>query len=358
MDFFLTDLNYLASDLVTGKSLPILVAASTIPLDPNLMGTMIISGVLIGSGAILIQAWQPPNPNMLINWGVRFINHLFSAFLSAAFLFRLANQVHPGSGGAISALPAFCVILQHVQERPSTPFTLLALSIALFWAGIFYEFGEPEKHHYTTIIADRQQSLSRSLLAMSRDDWHRKRMRETTAIKNMGVVQSVWDSTRYSLVILILTVYATVQHGPIHTYTQTDTRKYLSVHYVCNRAYSLWPTLSAAMLRAYVYLRTAWLHGNALHLICEDTEAVSTFCAWLHMVVLLYSMAWNCTQLTEQGLTGFVGDKVDMRMRLTGALLAFAYIYRWRDAWVAFWLTLGVTGALASAWIFGRIRGY
>ena len=357
MDFFFTDLNYLASDLVTGKSLPILIAASTIPLDPNLMGTMIIAGVLIGSGAILIQAWQPPKTNILVDWGIRFVNHLFSAFLSAAFMFRLANQIHPGSGGAISVLPAFCVILQHVQERPSTPFTLLALSIALFWAGIFYEFGKEDEHPHHTIVADHQQMLSRSLLAMSRGDWLKKRTKEMYKA-DTGVVQTVWDSTRYSLVILILTIYATVQHGPIHTYTQTDTRKYLSIQFICNKGYSLWPTLSAAMLRAYVYLRTAWLHGNALHLMCEDRELISTACAWLHMVVLLYSMAWNGTQLTEQGLTGFVGDKVDMRMRLTGAMLSFAYIYRWRDEWMGFWLTIGLTGALASAWIFGRLRGY
>lgn len=112
------------------------------------------------------------------------------------------------------------------------------------------------------------------------------------------------------------------------------------------------------MLRAYVYLRTAWLHGNALHLICEDGELISTLCAWMHMVVLLYSIAWSCTQLTEQGLNGFVGDKIDMRMRLTCAMLALAYIYRWRDAWLGFWLTLGVTGGLAVSWILSRTMGY
>lgn len=238
MDFFFTDLNYLASDLVTGKSLPILVAASTIPLDPNLMGTMILAGVLLGSGAILIQAWQPPSNQVVLGWGVRFVNHLFSAFLSAAFLFRLANQLHPGSGRAISVLPAFCVVMQHVQERPSTPFTLLVLSIALFWAGIFYEFSGREVIAHSVHYSDHQMALSRSLLAMSREDWHKKRFRETHPYysQQAGVVQSVWDSTRYSLVILFLTVYATVQHGPIHTYAMTEGRgRYLSIQFICNR---------------------------------------------------------------------------------------------------------------------------
>ena len=111
------------------------------------------------------------------------------------------------------------------------------------------------------------------------------------------------------------------------------------------------------MLRAYVYLRTAWLHGIALHLIYEtgaDARALSHFCVWLHMVVLLYSAAWSCTQLTEQVLTVFVGDKTQLRMNFTVVLMATAYLFQWRDDWLGFWLTLGVAGGTVAAWAVGH----
>ena len=61
-DAFFVDLNYLSADLLTGRSIPVLIAVSTLPLDPNLLGTMIMLGVLLGSLATLVRLWSPP-PN-------------------------------------------------------------------------------------------------------------------------------------------------------------------------------------------------------------------------------------------------------------------------------------------------------
>ena len=55
-----------------------------------------------------------------------------------------------------------------------------------------------------------------------------------------------------------------------------------------------------------------------MHLIFSRRmdEQHSSFCAWIHLTALLFSAAWNCTQLTEQVLTCVVGDQTDQRMRL------------------------------------------
>ena len=395
-DAFFCDLNYLASDLVAGKSLPILVAASTVPLDPNLLGTMVLLGVFLGSIVTLAQAWRPPatgRAGVLAGWAARFMNHAFGAFLSLSFLLRVSTRIY-ASGATLSLLPGFCVVCQYVPERPSTPFTLLVISIALFWLGLVYEieappggqtFLQPDSQGSAQLLAEgvhqsqrllmssgALQGPARHLSALNRNDYHRphrKHIPDTGVVHAPGmilapraIVQSVWDSLRYSMLIVALAFYASANHGPVHSYGTGDegdpmARRYMSVQFLYSQAYSVWPTLSAGMLRAYVYLRTAWLHGNALHLICEnhnDARMVSLFCAWLHIVVLLYSAAWSCTQLSEQVLSVFVGDKTRLRMKFTVVILTLAYLYRWRDDWQGFNATLAVTALTIGAWVAGR----
>ena len=391
-DALFCDLNYLASDLVTGKSLPILVAASTVPLDPNLLGTMVLLGVFLGSCVTLAQAWRPPatgRAGVIAGWASRFLNHAFGAFLSMSFLLRVSTRVY-ASGVTLSLLPAFCVVCQYVPERPSTPFTLLVISVGLFWLGIAYEIEAPpagvaypqgpaqllaEGVHQSQRLLMSSRALqgpSRHLSALHREDYrrpHHKHIPETGTehvpgmiLTPRAIVQSVWDSLRYSVLIVALAFYASANHGPIHSYGTGDegdptARRYTSVQFLYSQAYSVWPTLSAGMLRAYVYLRTAWLHGNALHLICEDhrdARTLSLACAWLHIVVLLYSAAWSCTQLSEQVLAVFVGDKTRIRMKFTIVIITLAYLFRWRDDWQGFNATLAVTALTVGAWVVGR----
>lgn len=40
LDTYLRDVGYLSSDLMTGKSLPVIMAIALLPLDPSLLGTM------------------------------------------------------------------------------------------------------------------------------------------------------------------------------------------------------------------------------------------------------------------------------------------------------------------------------
>jgi hypothetical protein len=348
-DCYLLDLNYLASDLVTGKSLPILVAVSTFNLDPNLMGVMVIAGVSLGAITTLLQAHHAPS--LLTNWLLRGLNHAFAVLLSMAFAIRLCQAMHP-DGRALSLLPLFCVALQQVPERPSTPFTLLVLSIALFWAGILYEFDFSTAHPVEAEVRQRRLMQERSLMqqrrlmALNHQNPHHHPTHHSDY--QPAVTRSIPHSALYSLVVLLLAFYASAQHGPVACLADaqpTSRRRYMSAAFLANRYYAVWPTLSAALLRAYVYLRTGWLHGNPMHISMGDTGNVSLFCAWLHLVALLYSAAWGVTQLSEQVLTLWPGDH---RPRAAAALLALAYLFRWRDPWAGFLATLAI-GALSLA---------
>lgn len=68
------------SDLLTGKSLPVLAAIALLPLDASLLGTMVLAGVFGGSCVTLAYAWSPAAPGGL-TWAMRFLNLFYSAWL-------------------------------------------------------------------------------------------------------------------------------------------------------------------------------------------------------------------------------------------------------------------------------------
>jgi hypothetical protein len=319
-DAFFCDLNYLSADLVTGKSIPVLVAVATLPLDPNLLGTMVLFGVLLGSLVTLLRAWGSGG-DPLLAWAVRFLNHAFAAFLSLSLLLRLAATIYP-SGLTLSLLPAFCVVCQYVPERPATTLLLVLVSLALFFLCMAYE-------------------AAAVLAPAPRAAWGQRHL--MMAAEHDGRIDpSVSGSLLHSLVVAGLAYYGTANHGPF--YSSPGYKRYTSVQFVYNRAYSVWPTLTAAMLRAYVYLRTAWFSGNALHLMLHGRRGPLP-CACLYVAVLLVSAAWSCTQITEQVLTVFVADKTKMRMYSAVALLAVGYLFRWGSEWGGFAAAALVAGA-------------
>ena len=329
-DAFFCDVNYLSADLVTGKSIPILIAAATLPLDPNLLGTMVLFGVLMGSLVTLIRAWGTGG-SPLVGWAVRFVNHAFAAFLSLSLLLRLAPQIYRPSGLTLSLLPAFCVVCQYVPERPATTLLLVLASLSLFLLCILYEADlvpAPEP---------RGPQPLRRLLALHQGDHVARKQ-----APHHKIDMSISGSLLNSVVVVALAYFGTANHGPF--YSSAGYKRYTSVQFVYNRAYSVWPTLTAAMLRAYVYLRTAWFSGNALHLMLHGRRGPLP-CACLYVAVLLVSAAWSCTQITEQVLTVFVADKTKMRMYSAVALLAVAYLFRWGSEWGGFAAAALVAGA-------------
>ena len=338
-DAFFVDLNYLSADLLTGRSIPVLIAVSTLPLDPNLLGTMIMLGVLLGSLATLVRLWSPP-PNPAPVWA---LSHAFSAFLSLSLVLRVAPRIH-ASGLNLTILPAFCLACQALPERPSTAFTLAVASLILFFLAILSEL-EPGPH--AILLSDQAShahQAQRAVLALHRGDHIARYPVDHHAAPGYHAPDpSLWGSLRHSVAVVVLAYYGAACPGPF--FLDPRGKCYVSTQYVYNRAYCVWPTLSAGMLRAYIYLRVAWFPGNAVHRILS-CNAGSRLADGLYLVILLYSAAWACAQAAER-LALPVGA-IRARMHIAAALLALAFLFRWRHDWLGF--LLGGAVGLATSW--------
>ena len=143
VDSYLRDVGYLTSDLMTGKSLPVLAAIALLPLDASLLGTMVclvvwcpcshvhlkqveqvLAGVFGGSCVTLWYAWNRASPGPL-TWGMRFLNLSFGAYLNVAFALHVVCLAGEGTAWL---LPAFCVVMQviwcpGVPGQPDSSFT-------------------------------------------------------------------------------------------------------------------------------------------------------------------------------------------------------------------------------------------
>lgn len=272
MDAYTRDVGYLTSDLLTGKSLPVLTAIAMVPLDPSLLGTMVLLGVFGGTVVTLTHAWAPPPPGSLA-WGARFANLFFAAFLDVSFCMHVAERT---GASPYWAIPAFAVAMQALPERPSTPVVLGTLTLALFYLSVF----ETASHtvHHPSVAGARRLLAARPSEGGLHEDAHR-----------------VLDSLGGSLLVLALTFYASICHGPLVS------QRYTSAGFAKGRWYSAWVCTAAGLTRAYTYLATAFFQDHALHGLLDGSgRPPEPWTAWLYQAALVYSAAWACTQFTEQ----------------------------------------------------------
>jgi len=342
-DCYLADVMYLSTDLLSGKGVPVLVAAVTLPMDPNLLGTVVLLGAFLGSLWTVAQARRASPASTPVQWANRAAQLLFSCFLSLSLFFRVAPSPN------LAVIPLFFTSVLYVPDRRVSQFVLFSLSFVAFFFGLIYEVEErPHRHH-----KHRPQPQRELMSFMGGDPQLMSSMEEDPQLMSLtGGARSlmalpplegrdylmqypeespVADNLLYSATVLLLTVYATVQHGAL------EPRRNLSVEFIVNPVYALWPSASSALLRAYVVMRVAWVHTNLLHLIIEGKEPSSS---GLFLALLGFSAAWNGTLLTEQTLTFWPGDRLDRRMRATAALLAVAHWFSWGDAWAGYGATL------------------
>lgn len=314
-DCYFADLLYLSTDLLSGKGVPVLVAAVTLPIDPNLLGTMILLGAFLGALWTVFQARRMVPSTPLI-WANRSAQLAFSCFLSLSLFFKVAPSP------SLAVIPLFFTSVLYVPDKKVSQFVLFTLSCATLILSLLFE----EDVHPVRHAPRPAYHAQRELMALPPLDG-----RDYLVHHEHPHNKSVPHNLLYSLVVFFLTVYATVQHGPL------EPRRNLSVEFVVNPVYSLWPSLSAALLRAYLLMRVAWVHTNTLHLVVEGKDHQSS---GFLLTLLLFSAAWNGTLLADQALTYWPGDLVDRRMRVTAAVVALAHFFSWRDAWVGYGLVL------------------
>lgn len=358
MESFIADMSYLCSDLLSGKSLPLLVAVSTFPVDPNLMATMLFAGCMFGGFLTYVQAQLAFYKRWItLGWFVRLVNHFFSGFMTVMFLFRVYMSMHAsGSGLQLGVIPTAIILSMELPNKPSVPLVLLILSMMSLSTSIMHEFDyvarSPAAHHaehaQLMIAIENQHTVSRTLLAMSqRIHSHLFEYYDTP----------VHHSVAYSLAICLLSVYATVQHGDV------SPGVYISPTYARSGWYASVITCTATLLRTYVYLRVGWIHRNPLHLLFsrDKTYVIPTsgLCGFTQAVVMLFSATWNLSQFMGQMspvlLYTVERNKKDVMLRLAIFILAFGYWYEWASDVHIFQVAFLVMGFNVIAWALAKL---
>jgi hypothetical protein len=338
-DNFLLDFLYLSSDLISGKSIPVLIAITVFPMDPHLLGTLVLMGATVGSLLNFHKTCRMTR-NVILDWLLRSVHLSVGIWLSVSFMSKLLSMMivtkgDQDNGLLLGTIPAFWVVIQGVPEKPCTLLVLFVLSFVMFYVSILVS---PD-----ILVVDQSQyshnqrqlaawSHDRDLQAISRYEWHKHPIQKhpihhdvvVSPVITLTPAQEIGTMLPQSIYIFILTIYATTQHGPLYSFTN----KYCSPTLLFHRGYALFTCFLVGLFRAYIYISIGWIHQNLVHIILEgESRIVSSI--WWYIVVLLYSITWNITQMSQQMLTMLQGDPQDLTLRYSMVVFAIAYMNQW-----------------------------
>jgi hypothetical protein len=212
LDVLVSDVLFLSSDLLTGKSLPLLVGITVLPIDRHLLGMILGLGVATGLSFTIWGARVATTmiPAMFL---LKLVNLGFSMFLSISFFLRLGMCVDSAALG-LAVVPVFILHMQKLPERPSTHLILFFLTMILFWVGLLSELPGHVHHHDVSV-----QPVMRRLMALNRMQWQQHHL---MALPAPSVVTPDGPSALVTffrvLLLYILAFYASVHHGPTQVY--------------------------------------------------------------------------------------------------------------------------------------------
>jgi hypothetical protein len=374
LDVFATDVMYLSSDLLTGKSLPLLLSVATMPIDLALLGTVLALGVACGT---LHTLWDAQRAADRIGWRAcarSLLQHLFHAWLSLAVWLLLAGRVPDGAqlrqAVTLLLVPCYALVTKTLPPGGSTVTVAFLLNAAV----LLFCFLEDPLAHAPHLVPPSQASQdplalesvphrggpvlrfqvqqgprSRHLLAAQRAEnvqdvredllaLHRAPIHHHAAIHAPDPLQTVWRA----LFLFVLALHASTQHGPLgHHYAvvggAAGSRKYASVHLAINARYASAVGATAFLVRLLAYLLFVHAHHSATHRLVDGLVqqrgplrdgGVHSVCAWVYQAALLYSATWSCTLASSQGLDPLLVHPHGTRLLCTVLLLVAAAAYR------------------------------
>jgi len=126
--------------------------------------------------------------------------------------------------------------------------------------------------------------------------------------------------------IFVCSFYSSTQHST------TRPEIYVSSTFVYNLFYTVWIMFTSGLIQVYTVMWIGLTHDTTLHLLYSGTLSAQSgqSCVWVLCVCLLYSAAWNFTQVTEQIFTLGVEDRLDARLRFTVAIIAVSVWWQTR----------------------------
>lgn len=325
-----TDLLIIGAELVTGKSIPVIVAITRLPMDQVLAWLMLCMGAVAGSLFSVYTARAVAGMTVL-----GFVNRLaqlcLSVALSLSLLLALARGLHAERGVALSVIPAFCVLVQTLPQRESTALLAFILNFGAFYVCMVTPaWARPEEE---AMLPAHAASLAEE-------------------------AASVGQTVGRALQLFVLAFYACIQHAPTTVYFGTDpsgaTRPsvYASHHLDRHAHYSLFIALTAAWLRLCVWSSVCFFQNNFMHVVLESRHGGGWdwFGCFVYMTALLYSACWTATQLREQVLPRFQYAITETdRLKLATFILAVAaLLWRGGDQTVYTLTTIGAASCVAT----------
>lgn len=357
------DVLYLCAELVTGKSIPVLVGITRLPVGQGLAWLSVSAGAIAGT-CFSVWAARQTQSLALLSFLNRCLQLVYSLGLSVSLLLSLARGVHIEHGAALVLIPAFCLAWQPLPQRHSTALVAFLLS----W-GVFY---------LCAIMSAVDAGIPTTAHTLE-EAMHHSRLRHTPSQERLfigrapgeappaaSVALTLQEIVLRSLQLFLLGAYACIQHAPTQVYfdarhVQGDwggegwdcgrgRPTYASLHHANHAAYSFFLGLVSAWLRVCAWSPICFSQENFLHLMLEGDHRRGDWdwlCCAAYSVALLYSACWTATQLREQVLPRFVSgpasEEPHVQLKATVLIFALAALYRQRDPGLMFGLTHALT---------------
>lgn len=334
------DLLCIASELVTGKSIPVLMGIARLPMDRNLAWLVLSLGAVIGT-LFSVYSSRIVAGMTRLGFANRFLQLAFSLFLSLSLLLSIARGIHYERGLILSLVPAFCVVTQTLPQHQMTALVVFLLSCVVLSRCLSASVG---------LASDPLESPGVVVLPTLASG---ARVEEEVA--------TVWQVVLRALQLFVLAFYASVQHAPTQEYFHVKSSGhhhhphhlvipsparravYASSHHAIHTRYALMIGLVGALIRVTFWYILCFYQDNTMHIMLENDHSRGGWdwsCCIVYMTALLYSGCWTATQIREQVLPHLNLDLQSTgRLKLVALLLALAALYRQRDDGGAIFMT-------------------
>lgn len=322
------DMLYICAEVLTGKSIPVLVAITRLPIGQGLAWISISLGAIVGT-CFSVLASHRTHTMSLISFTNRLLQLSFSLTLSISLLLSIGKGVHADHGVALTVIPAFCVTLLAVPQRHSTALVSLLLSLCAFYVCTLM----------TTV--DAGQKLSSLSLEQAMKKVHGKGTGQTTSAAAPVIALTLSEIIQRALQLFVLAFYACVQHAPTQVYFDTQHEEgqrrschgrpvYASHHHANYTAYSFFIGLLCAWIRVGFWSVVCFLQDHKLHLMLENENPGdwSWACCATYTTALLFSACWTATQLREQVLPRFCIDSEPVLLKYFVCIFALSTALR------------------------------
>lgn len=329
------DVMYICAELVTGKSLPVLVGITRLPIDQFLAWIMLSLGAVFGT---LFSAYSMRHMlgMTLLGFANRLVQLSFSLCMSLSLLLSIAKSIHPERGVVLSLIPAFCIVVQSLPQRDSTALLAFILSCLLFYGSMVTAVMPETREHPGPRVLNEHSLSSQAVLVASHDK-----------ASPLAVSQILGRA----LQLFLLSFYACIQHAPTQVYFSSNPRlknpaTYASHHHAMHGHYTLYVGLLSAWIRVCVWSGVCFFQDNTMHYILENDRSRGPWdwlCCSAYMTTLLYSACWTATQLREQVLPRFGVESATGKLKLLACILAFAALFRQKDPQIMFTATNALT---------------